>query len=343
MFVVFQAPTDGRRPARMSLIAPVDTQSLLFYPPTRTATAITYRAELSSQPFPGNQPATTSQSTDFSFASAGGPMRQVFFADAPTSIGEIYSVDITVGAYLDRFRLAFQKPDATKDATIFGISVISTDGTVVAGQRTDISVSGPLSLTVLSTDSPSMTLDLNGDGQADLEFFDRLSTPAEHDGGGPPVRNRDHDILATGPALPGGADFTYSVRDGLISAGSTTPRAQDQPAASNAQAVTGLQQQQTMGVTGLTRPEDMGTLRGELDAVETLLVTARLRAHEGNFIGDDVFNNWTIVEGGFGRILAQMADPSRPVDSQLQSDAATHALTFYASLATAINSSHVLG
>src|SRR5205085_1959819 len=46
LHTLFMNPTDGRRPSEISLIAPIGTQQLLFYPPVRTAQTITYRAEL---------------------------------------------------------------------------------------------------------------------------------------------------------------------------------------------------------------------------------------------------------------------------------------------------------
>jgi hypothetical protein len=332
--VLFREVTDGFRPARISLVSPIDTEVLLFYPPVRTNSSITYRAELSTQPYPGNNPPVPAgQSHEFSFPPGGTPLRQVFQAAPPTVIGGIQSVDITVGAYNDRFRLTFQKPNPATDSTVMGISVISTDDSVVAGQPTDISVAGGLNLQVISTASPSLQLDLNGDGVTDLSFFDRLSSPNESERWGPPVKDRHLNILATGPALPGGAAFDYYVRDGLIDAGSASPQASDQAAASNARAVTGLQQQQIMGVPGITGPADMGTLRGELDTLDVLLLGARQKAREANVIGEPVFKAWGAADIDFIRLTSQMADPTTPVDADLKKRLAEEVIAFYDALA----------
>ncbi|HEV7681140.1 MAG TPA: DUF4157 domain-containing protein [Pyrinomonadaceae bacterium] len=335
LFVIFDRPTDGRRPARISLVSPLGTQNLLFYPPERTPQAITYRAELASQQFNSNQPPTISQSQTFSFPASVQPqLRAVFHADPPIVMGAIHAVDISVGAYNDRFRLTFTKPDPSQNGVIFGISVLS-EGAPVSGERNNIRVPGLLSLNVLQSDAVRLAIDLNGDGQADLELFDELTGVTGYDYVSP-LRFRTHRILAEGSGLPAETNFYYPIRNGLIVAGSTTPSGADFAAASNAQAVTGLAQQQTTGVPGLTASDQLGTISGELDAVEAMLNQARARAAEANVISQELFNAWDVVTRDFIMVQAQLSAPGATIPAALREQTAIHALVFYVQLAAAV-------
>lgn len=341
LFVIFDEPTDGRRPARISLVSPMGTQVLLFYPPERTPQLVTYRAELSSQPFPGDQPPTVSQSQTFSFPANTSPLRQVFHAEAPVTIGGIHALDISAGAYNDRFRLTFNKPDPNQSGVILGISVLS-EGAPVAGERANITVPGSLSVRVLQTDGIRLALDLNGDGQADLELFDRLTGPTGYDYVSP-LQYRTHSILAVGSGLPADQVFYYRIRNGMIVAGSTAPRAEDRAAASNAQAVTGLAQQETMGVEGLTQPAERGTIQGELDIIESMLTRARARALENNLISQSLFDAWDVVARDFIILEPQISALGSPVQSGLQEQTAVHAQAFYDVFAAAAVSADMGG
>src|SRR5439155_5333862 len=249
---------------------------------------------------------------------------RVWQPDAPTHVGDIWALDVTAGPYGDRFRLTFRKSDPAAAGAIFGVSVLEREGPV-AGDRNDISVSGPLSVTVLPTDGIRLALDLNADGRADLELFDRIYQPSGTDPASP-SEERSHDMLAIGPALPSGATFSFAVTRWTTTAGSSTPRAQDEAVASAARAITGLQQQQRVGtLTGRA-----GTLQGEIDDVELLLTQVRAQAHSGHMISDALFRTWDTIARDL--IVVRVQLDAGGVNPELQRNAATHAGEFYDAL-----------
>jgi hypothetical protein len=64
----------------------------------------------------------------------------------PVHIGDIWSLDLSIGLYRDEFRLSFRKQ--SDGNTIFGLAALS-DEQPVGGERVDLTLEGPLDIRIL--------------------------------------------------------------------------------------------------------------------------------------------------------------------------------------------------
>jgi hypothetical protein len=325
---IFSQATDGRAPTLLDLMG----AHLQIWPPDQVSpTQTQYRGDLvaAGDRALSSQGVVANQTHLFSFAREATPLRDVFDADAATTIGGIWSTDLSIGAYRDRFRLTLQPAGSSR--IHMGMSVLDGHtGEATGGERVDLHASGPFRPQVIDVDPVRFGVDLDGDGTSDLDFFDRMIEPQEVDGGhGHPEQTRNHTITAIGRGLPQGHEFSYQVRDRMISAGSTAPDAEDRQAASNATAVSGLEHGSRVGVADLTREEQRGTLQGEIDMLDNVLVRARHQASLTNppLISAEMFEAWDALSRDFTVIEAQRAGTG--VTTAHRDAAATHAEAYW--------------
>jgi hypothetical protein len=338
---IFSQATDGRAPTLLDLMG----AHLQIWPPDQVSpTQTQYRGDLvaAGDRALSSQGAVANQTHLFSFAREATPLRDVFDADAATTIGGIWSTDLSIGAYRDRFRLTLQQP-AGSSRIHMGMSVLDgRTGEATGGERVDLHAIGPFRPQVIDVDPVRFGIDLDGDGTSDLDFFDRMIEPQEVDGGhGHPEQTRNHTITAIGRGLPQGHEFSYQVRDRMISAGSTAPDAEDRQAASNATAVSGLEHGSRIGVADLTREEQRGTLQGEIDMLDNVLVRARHQASLTNppLISPEMFEAWDALSRDFTVIEAQRAGTG--VTTAQRDAAATHAEAYWRLFRAAVASHDV--
>ena len=255
----------------------------------------------------------------------------------PIETGDIWSLDVGVGAHGDRFRLSF-RPNDENNTVIFGLGVLS-DGEPVAGERTTLFLKNSLDVKILSNVGAELSLDLDGDGREDLALFDRLSVPTQEeleaeDGRDPalvalrsPSLYRDHHIFAEGSALSTERTWYFPVREGMIRAGSAKGTAENRAAASDLRAVTGLAEQRDVG----TFDGKQGQLLGELAYIDRMLIGLRQTALDEDLISLTLFKAWHVLSQDF-IILEALRHSKDGVPTSWQDDLATHATAFHGAL-----------
>jgi Domain of unknown function (DUF4157) len=334
-FPTFSQPTDGREPTVLDLHG---ARFSIYPPDLQSRSETSYRGDLVA----ADGGTVPTQTHAFRFPLDATRPREVFAADAARTVGGIWSNDLSIGAYRDRFRLTLEQP-AGSAVVHLGLSVLDGHtGEPVAGDRVDLQSTGPFRPHVIEIDPVRFSVDVNGDGVADLHFFDRMMEPAPYDGGdGHPERTRDHEITATGPSLPQGHKFSYGIEHGMISAGRTAPHAEDRRAASNATAVTGLDRAGAIGVDQLTREDQRGTLQGELDMLDAVLARARQQASLTNppLIPPSLFEAWAALSRDMTVLEAQRV--GRGVTDAQRDATAAHATAFHRALGAAARSEDV--
>ena len=301
LFPIVKEVTDGKGPTRISLVLPFETQFLLIHPPESSATTRTYRAELGGHVSP------------LQFNAPDKPPHKVADADAPTTIGGITSLDITLGAYQDRFRLTVQPKNGGK--ALLGLSALQ-QGQPTGGGSAELVLPGTLGLATLKTDGISLAIDLNGDGKTDLQIYDRMDSPASYDGGGNPERTRNHQVRLVGAPLGGEKLFSFTVREGGLSGGYANPSEADQQADSNAKAVAGLSAQ-------------TGTFQNDIDRYEGALHAVRKQAREKGLIQQRTYDTWAALSIDMIKLQAQRKVTP---DSGIKDSAGKHATDFYQAL-----------
>ncbi|MBZ4416010.1 DUF4157 domain-containing protein [Myxococcus sp. RHSTA-1-4] len=302
-FPLFREATDGKAPSRISLVLPTDSQPLLIYPPTRDTKGVTYRITVAGQQLTAVFPP---EKVVHRIASAG----------EVRTAGGISSVDITLGAYRDRFRLTVTRSGGS---AMLGISALGPQGPS-GGTGVPLQFAGVPSLEVLDGDGLSLALDLDHDQQADLRLHDRLDSPAEVDGGGNPEQNRNHQLRVVGPAVGGEKLFHFTVRQGSLRGGAARPSREDQLAASSAQAITGLGEQAALG-----------SVSDELNAYEGAMRAERHKAASRGLLGKGTYQAWTELSADMVRLEPQAN--ANNVQPALRDQASAHAAAFYQALA----------
>jgi uncharacterized protein DUF4157 len=299
-----------------------------IFPPQRSAQGVSYRCEVAGQ------------TRTYDFPTESTRQFQVFQTEAPQQAGPIWGLDVGIGAYRDRFRLSFSRESATR--VIFGMSALSAEGPV-GGQRADLNIVGSLNVRVLSGDATSLSLDLNGDGQADLNLYDHLraqpdySSSFQHE---QPARFRRHSIEASGAAL-NTHHFFWDIREGQLLTGLNVGTPETFPAASQAAGLGSVSRQANIGLPGVTLPQEAGTMTGELDVLRNILNQARLEAKTAGLISESVFNAWDVLQIDMIVIQAQLERNPPSVDPNLQRQTAQHAAEFYDALSTETSSGTV--
>lgn len=208
------------------------------------------------------------------------PVENVIRARTMGAIGNIVHADLTLGAYRDRFRLTIQP--RTADRAILGLSPLYRDQPL-DGASAELRLGGAIRFQKVATGETRFAVDLDGDGKADLTFHDRVTTPADYDGGGPPESNRNHEVRVVGAAIAGEKVFSFRVRDGFpMRAGSGAGN--DRIAASNALAVDGLKKQVAEG-----------SFTQQLDAYENAMTAQRKKAVDAGVLQQKTFDAWLVM------------------------------------------------
>lgn len=295
---VIKQISDGGRPTTIDLTATIaaSPQQLVIQQPERTATQTTYKVQAAG--------------TDLTFAFPASKAHSVFGAGTAGVIGNIVNLDLTLGAYRDKFRLTIQPRTAT--TAVLGLSQVYR-GQPTGGLGAELQLTGPVRFAPLLTSDTSLGLDLDGDGKPDLMMFDQLTTPDASDGGGPPEDNRNHQVRIVGTAVSGERTFTFRIRAGTpMREGSAA--GSDGIAVSNALAVGELAQQQAAGAS----------FDDQLDAYEATMMVARKQAVPA-LLSQATFDAWLALSRSMIKLRAQKL----PVDPNLQVAAAAQADAFY--------------
>ncbi|HEY5958112.1 MAG TPA: DUF4157 domain-containing protein, partial [Polyangiaceae bacterium] len=253
------------------------------------------------------------------------PPKPFSSASVPVSIGGMSAVDVVLGPYNDKFRLTvhargvFPKSDEKIQINL-GVSALY-NGQPRGAVAHEFSFVGSPTLQVLDVGTGGLTLDLNGDGKADLTVSDSINVPADYDGGGPIEYNRNHNIRISGPDF-GAQSYYFTVRWGnTITGGYANPREVDKEALSNAQAVYSLGEQKKTGTT----------FEAVVDAYDLALLSLGNQAAHEKILDPNLVSAW-------GTLIAKMArvrlEQSGTATNVLQ-EAANAADTLYGLLAAA--------
>jgi len=297
LFPVVKQVSDGGSPTIIDLAATISSTPprLLVQPPERTATQTKYKVQA-----PGG---------DIYLAFPVSTSRAVFGAGTAGVVGNIVNVDLTLGAYQDKFRLTIQPRGAT--GAVLGLSQLYR-GQPTGGLGAELHLAGPIRFTQLLTGDTSFGLDLDGDKRPDLMLYDRLTTPDSSDGGGPPENNRNHQVRIVGAAIGGEQTFTFRIRAGV-------PMREGGAAGSNGIAVSNA-----LAVGALEKQRAEGTsYDDQLDAYEATMMAARNQAVPA-LLSKPTFDAWKALSESMIKLK-----PQKSVDTALQTTAAAQADAFY--------------
>ena len=323
LFPIVREVTDGREPTKISLSIPIDNQILEIHPPEQIETELTYTINppvlYPSNNSEGAEIQISVQAVTFPIEQNQG--NEIAVIDQTQAIANIGSLDMSLGAYGDQFRLTFEVKPEKK--AILGISALQ-GGEVRGGLGKEVSTENiPYSSTPghyiwnpLEISPISLAIDLNEDGEPDIEVYDQLTTPENYDEGGPPESNRNHQIRVIGPEI-GEHIFYFQVRDGFLLPQQGRGEASLE-AAMNAQAVPALVEQ-----------SQEGSFTQQLDAYEGALMAQRWTAANEGLIEQETYRAWVKLSSAIIRVRPQIPEGVEPA---LQAEAAESAEAFYQAL-----------
>ena len=294
--------TDGKAPTRINLVTPIDTQILEIFPPAGRDNTYVVKAV-------GAERRVT-------FPAEAGGLHKTVTADNARIVGNIVAVDLALGAYNDRFRVAVENLDDKK--AVLSLATVY-QGTTKGGLGVELQINGALRFAIVDTGPISVGFDLDGDAKADVTLYDRLTTPTamtEPGGGGPPEANRDHQIRVAGPAVVGGdKTLSFRVREGLLYPG-VSDRPLDRTAESAQAAVDILASQAHEGAT----------FDEQLDAYEMAMMPRRRRAAEDKVIPQSLYDGWYALSLAMIKARPQVA-AGVPADLAAEADTRAQAMT----------------
>jgi hypothetical protein len=311
LWPVVKQVTDGHAATEIGL--QLNATSLKIPPATRTATHVTYQF----------QGPSGSKTVTFEKEPEGQGPRKVANADGDvTTIGNIFSLDLRLGAYNDLFRVTFEP---TQKLLSFSARARGSGG-ATGGYGMTVNLADAKGMKLLASDGRSIQLDLNGDGKSDIAIFDGLSAPDRVN----PEAKRRHTIRITGAI---GADRTLSFElDGQHTTGYQSGNQDaDKTAASNATAVDGLKDQAALG-----------TYIQNIDAFEGAMVASRFKAAQDKLISQALLDAWADAAIALIQLRAELAgnraDPSHVIAPATIAAAATAATKFFTELAATTKS-----
>jgi hypothetical protein len=248
-FPIVTEVTDGLAPTRINLVMHADGCVLQIAPGRHTATESRYRLSVGGQ------------AQDAVFGPDPRPKRKVAQATGAEAVGGIVSLDLTLGAYRDPFRITLRRLYGHE--VVFGLTAVS-DGRPSGGGGAELSYNGPLNARLIDTGQTSIGVDLNDDGHADLMLYDQL-TPGRTDIGHTPLDNsRHHRVRVAGPAITGEPTFDFTYWPGGAGRGAEPRTDADREAVRNADAA------------GILAAETKGGGRAEqLDQLELQAISLR--------------------------------------------------------------------
>jgi hypothetical protein len=291
---------DGGRSTILTLVSTATAASpqLVIDPPLRTAQATTYRVTA-----PG-----LAEALAFPVSTA----HPVFGTGTATVDGNIVNVDLTLGAYQDKFRLTIQPRTAT--TAVLGLAQLFR-GALRSAQGAELQIARPVMFEQIVVGPTSLELDLDGDHKPDLMVYDALTTPVVGAAANP-ENDRDHHIRIVGAAIGGERTFEFRIRANSPMVDGGTSGA-DHIAGSNATAIDGLQAQKAEGTT----------LAAHLDAYEAAMIAERRKAVP-SIIRQATLTAWAALSDSLIKLRGAHADAG------LQRQAAAQADAFLKELAT---------
>ena len=267
LFPIVTEVTDGKAPTRISLVLPSNTQFLDIWPGTLNDKEARYVVSLGDRAINYLLPPDPKGQKDV----GEGIKTQV--------AGAIIAWDIRLGAHRDEFRVTVRDRGDGKGA--FGITALNDGDPTGGGMGAEVKLDGPIRGRLVETGAASVGFDLDGDGKADLQLFDQLTTPSEADGGGPPERQRNHRVRLTGPAVGGDRTFNFQYRHGFLTGGMANPGAADLEADRNAKAVV------VMGAQA-----KQGSFSEQVTLLETAMMPMRKKAADAGVLDMKLYNAW---------------------------------------------------
>jgi hypothetical protein len=196
-------PTDGRSPAALTLGPGDSDSSLMIYPPRHEADGMIVQVSPVWGPALSGETFTSAANFVFKEPPKTGKATRsftVFHPGTPRSLGAIWTLDFTAGAFEDPFRLTLLKenPDST-EVTVGIVPLVEGSPFSGSGFTYPKAPPRPLKLQVVAGRNTELALDLDGDGTADLRLYDQLSARGEEGkyDFGPPydmARNREHSF-----------------------------------------------------------------------------------------------------------------------------------------------------
>ncbi len=354
---------------------------LLLAPPTKQGKNVAYTFRLANPK--GEEIGTKETVNDFHVTLSLRDVRRkrddVFGTGTPQSNFGISTLDVTLGAYKDRFRL-MSRPTG-EGTLLFGIIPYEesvpidpndTKSTEGADKEQDASTDKPMpqvvefvnrgrgiylsfpkkpyeggtstdgselvsskGIAVVANDGVSLSLDLDGDGAADVTLYDSMELRGDINPIQPTADklDRTHIIRLTGSAVGG----EKTVRFERTYQSTMPDTATDSVADKYANAYTGA-------AKTLTAQQQEGTTGDQLAQIDSYERSVRRDALQSKLITQRTYDAWNALDQDLTQIRLKVSDPGnqstssdptkdgRTVDQALVSRAATEAKEFYEAL-----------
>jgi hypothetical protein len=321
---------NGHAPMEVEVVSSVRSASganltMQLFPPTSDASnhrnyAVTLAGQTKHYTFPAE---TTPANPLVKSATAG-------------QVANVSRFEVVLGEFGDRFWVMLEAQPGGK--SVFSIAALNPDGP--AGARGFPLVGGASTFAQVAGGATSFAIDVNNDGQPDLQLFDALSAPTM--GGSPnaPLKaERDHHITISGPPIGGDQKVGFFVRNGkfLPSFGDDYDgKTADKQAAAGASAtqILGEQADDSRSKNETDKVKD-GDIAALMSRIAGALTANRLKARTAGLISDKLYGAWEQLSTQLitlGPQLGSTADKTK-LDTKLQEAAATTAASFYAELA----------
>jgi aminoglycoside phosphotransferase (APT) family kinase protein len=265
LFPVLRQITNGHVPTVIALQR--IGSSLQVFPPNRTKDAVTYTF----------QGPVDKHDVAFPPEPEGKGPEKIATAGDVMNIGGLFGVDIRLGAYRDAFRVSLDPATST-----LGISAKNRAPKGALYQGLGTRLAHPATrFRVVTDNGVSVGLDLHGAGRIDVEIFDTMTAL-----GRDPEMNRKHVLRLVGRALAEERELSFTIKNNDFMGPGTLASDLDQAVASNAQALTGLADQ-----------EAVGDFQQNIDAFADAMVDARRQASEAKVITQATYDAWKKLSG----------------------------------------------
>ena len=264
---------------------------------------------------------------DFTLPAGQVGVHNVLRPGDPLQAGpNMWSLDMDVGAYADKFRLTFQKPTPGADTLEISVLAMEDESPVSSAPPLVAQLKSPLNVRIVKSAGAALELSLDGSGTTDLHVYDRLIAEADTSASMATKKVaefRSHEITlaASLGGLTQNATARFRVKQGLfehIRIGA----ASDLPAVSAARAI-----------DQLTTQAKAGSFEQQIQALEQMRIELRTTAATDNLITSDTASAWAALakdisaqrSGGVNEVTPRSA-------AARQSSAAANARQLYDAL-----------
>jgi len=231
-------------------------------------------------------------------------------AEPASQVGNIWSDDVYLGGFHDKFRLTVQPESAT--TALFGMTAMQ-GVRIYGGGGAILTSTRPFAPAIVHAGGDTIALALHGGKAADLSITDSIAVPAANQIiSGDARRDRDHHVKIHGADLGSDLTFEFMVRGGWNMGRDVRGTDVDVRATANAMSVTHIP------------PQLEGGIDEEARRYENAIFEKRNEAFRFKAISAPVFESYAVLYVALSELKRQVA--AGKVDGAQQGIAASYAV-----------------